>query len=63
MEQGIGFFPMLMSNKLITIDDARKRLGKRAEKMTDEEIEKVLNMFRFICNRVIDSVVDKKNSN
>jgi len=52
-----------MNSKLITIEHARKRLGKRAEKMTDKEIEDVLNMFRFICNRVIDSVVEKKDSN
>ena len=52
-----------IKQKLITIQYAREKLGRHAENMTDKQIEDVLNMFRFICNRVIDSVVEKKDSN
>ena len=52
-----------MTQKLITIEHARKRLGKRAEMLTDKEVGDILNLLRFLCNKVIDSVVEKEGNN
>ncbi len=46
-------------NKIITIELARKRLGKKAENMTDKQIGELVNLLRLICNKTIDSVVNK----
>ena len=43
----------------ITIEVARQRLGKRGEKLTDEQINDILALLRFICNKAIDGVVKK----
>ncbi len=43
----------------MTIQKARKTLGKRAENLTDNQILDILNMLRFICNKAIDQVVNK----
>jgi hypothetical protein len=48
---------------VVTVEQAREKLGKNAEKMSDQEIEKLLNLMRIICNKVIDSVVENKDSN
>ncbi len=49
----------------MTIQKARKVLGKRAEKMTDDEISKIILFLEKLVNRVIDNVVSpdyaKKN--
>ncbi|HSW88011.1 MAG TPA: hypothetical protein VLG12_02500 [Candidatus Saccharimonadales bacterium] len=50
-------------NEKITIEHARKRLGKKADNMTDKQINDILNMLRLICNKTIDAVVDKKGAN
>lgn len=49
-----------MEKKNITLDVeyARKRLGKRAEKLTDKQIENLLNTLRVLANKAIDSVVE-----
>lgn len=47
----------------ITIEYARKKLGKKGEKMTDKQIEDLLNMLRLICNKTIDAVVENKYDN
>jgi hypothetical protein len=41
----------------MTIQKARKVLGKRAEKMTDDEISKIILFSEKLFNRVIDNVV------
>ena len=51
---------LTMETKIITVDYARKKLGKRAKKMTDREIEKLLVTLRQLCNKTIDSVVEDK---
>ncbi len=52
-----------MDKKTITIEYARKRLGKKGEKMTDKQIECVLTMLRQICNKTIDNVINKHGAN
>jgi hypothetical protein len=49
-----------MSAKIITVELARKRLGKRGEKLTDKQINDILSMLRFICNKAIDGVIEGK---
>ncbi len=43
---------------MITIGQARKKLGKKGEKMTDIEIQKLLNHLYYICNKTIDHVIN-----
>lgn len=50
-----------MNNKSVTIEHARKRLGKRAESMTNAQIEDLLKQLRLLSNKTIDSVVKKVN--
>ena len=52
-----------MAEQFITIEYARKKLGKRGEKMTDQQVSDILNMLRFICNKTIDAVVEKSELN
>lgn len=49
-----------MTQKEITIELARKKLGERGERMTERQIVDLLATLRLLCNKVIDSVVDKK---
>ena len=46
-----------MEAKIITIEVARQRMGKKGEKLTDKQINDILNMLRLICNKAIDGVV------
>lgn len=46
--------------KEITVEVARRRLGERAKHMTDQQILNILNMLRFVCNKVIMSVVKEE---
>jgi hypothetical protein len=48
-----------MKVKIITVEDARKKLGEKGRKMTDEEIGSLLSALRVMCNRAIDSVVGR----
>lgn len=52
-----------MAHQTITVEYARQKLGKRAEKMTDTQINDLLNVLRFLCNKTIDSVVNKTELN
>jgi hypothetical protein len=52
-----------MNTKIITVEYARQRLGKRGQTMTDKQVSDLLNMLRLICNKTIDAVVEKSNSN
>ena len=45
--------------KKMTIQKARKVLGKRARKLTDNQILDIINMLRFMCNKAIDQVIGK----
>lgn len=53
-------FYLIMESKTITVEYARQKLGKRALKMTDKEIEKLLVTLRLLCNKTIDNVVGDK---
>jgi len=46
-----------MTQKLITIEYAREKLGERGQKMTDQQVSDLLNMLRLICNKTIDAVI------
>lgn len=50
------------SQKPITIEYARAKLGKKAENMTDKQIQDILNMLRLICNKTIDAVVGENHT-
>lgn len=52
-----------MTQKLITIEYARQKLGERGKTMTDQQVSDLLNMLRLICNKTIDAVVEKSDSN
>jgi hypothetical protein len=49
-----------MSSKIITVEVARKKLGKKGERLTDKQISDILSMLRFICNKAIDGVIEGK---
>ena len=40
----------------VTITDARKILGKEADKLTDEEIQKIINGFRLVATIVLNDI-------
>lgn len=46
----------------MTIQKARKTLGKRARKLSDNQVLDILNMLRFICNQAIYQVVEKRRN-
>ena len=50
-----------MVEKSITIEYARKKLGKKGEKMSDKQIQDILNMLRLLCNKSIDAVIEHEN--
>lgn len=50
-----------MSEKVITIQHVRQKLGEKAEQMTDTQINSLLSTLRFLCNRTIDSVTEEEN--
>ena len=58
-----GSFYLTMTNKVITVEYARQKLGERGQKMTDQQVSDLLNMLRLICNKTIDAVVEKSESN
>lgn len=43
----------------MTIQKDRKTLGKKAEKLTNNQILGILHLIRFICNKAIDQVMEK----
>lgn len=51
---------MAMTQKEITIEYARQKLGERGKQMTDKEIGNLLSTLRILCNKVIDRVVENK---
>lgn len=48
-------------DNLITVGQARKILGTRANDLTDEQITNVLNMLRLLCARQIESALEKNH--
>ena len=44
----------------MTIKKARKALGDRGKKMTDEEIMKVEEHLRMLVNKIIDRVLEDR---
>ena len=44
----------------VTVQRARQILVKRGEKLTDKQINDILNMLRFICNKAIDGAVERE---
>lgn len=42
----------------ISIQQARKTLGKKGEKLSDEEIQKIIDLLTRLANHVIDRVID-----
>ncbi len=56
-----GSFYLTMEAKIITVEYARGKLGKRARDMTDKQIADLLATLRFLCNRTIDGVVNNEN--
>jgi hypothetical protein len=55
-----GSLYLTMSSKIITVEMARKKLGKKGERLTDKQISDILSMLRFICNKAIDGVIEGK---
>ena len=47
----------------VTVDDARKILGKEADKLSDEEIHKMINGFRLVATIVLNENVGKNMKN
>ncbi len=47
-----------MTQKTITIEHARQKLGERGEKMSDQQIQNLINTLRLLCNKAIDSVIE-----
>ncbi len=41
----------------MTIENARKKLGKKAQRMSDEDIKNLLNFLTRIVNKAIDNTV------
>lgn len=62
MSERTNFNGMARKTK-ITIEYARQKLGKKAEQMTDKQIEDLLNLLRVLCNKAISSVVEKNGLN
>jgi hypothetical protein len=54
------FFYLTMSTKIITVEVARQKLGKRAEKLTDKQVSDILVILRVICNKAIDGAIEEK---
>ena len=48
-----------MTQKEITIEYARQKLGVKEKNMTDSQINDLLTTLRLLCNKTIDSVVQK----
>lgn len=47
---------------MISVQDARSILWSDAESMTDEEIQRVIDLLRWICRIVIDDYFSTKDA-
>ncbi len=50
-----------MNKQIISVKEARKLLGKTAENMTDEEIEKTIIDLNFIAKHAIKDFKENKH--
>ncbi len=41
----------------MTVEQARKKLGKRGERLSDSEVEEVIRTLTIIVNKAIDAAV------
>ncbi len=46
---------------MLSIKEARKKLGKRGEEMSDKQIYDLLALLRFICGKAIDSKAEQRD--
>lgn len=53
---------MAMAQKTITIDVARKKLGKNGKLMTDKQVFDLLSTLKALSNKAIDSAIEQSNS-
>ena len=52
---------MIYSSSMLKVKEARKKLGARGEKLTDKEIQTILNTLSYICDKIIEEIVTVKN--
>lgn len=45
-------------HKFVTIEYARAKLGRRGERMTDQQIDDLLALLRLLCNKIIDGIIE-----
>jgi|GEM_PF-7099214 len=50
-----------MTQKTISVELARRKLGDKATNMSDKQIEELLNFIYSLCKRVICTKIDKEN--
>lgn len=48
-----------MTQQNITIEQARAKLGSRAEKMKDADIQAIINSLYFLCEQVVEDLINK----
>ena len=48
---------------MITIEEARKILGKKAIKLNDKEVQSMIVWLTTLCEKVIDETINKKVEN
>lgn len=46
---------------MLTVKQARKKLGEKGKRLTDKEIQTILNTLYYICDKIIEDVVTVKN--
>jgi len=51
-----------MTKHNITVEQARKKLGNKAQSLSDKQIEGILNMLYILSERVINQVVRGGNN-
>lgn len=52
-------FVVNMIQRTISIELARQRLGKRAERLTDKQVQSIIDMLYSLCDRIVSSVVQR----
>jgi len=46
---------------MVTLQKAREILGNKSESLSDDQINKILKLMYFVCNRVVGQVVNSQN--
>lgn len=52
-------FVVNMIQRTISIELARQRLGKKAERLTDKQVQSIIDMLYSLCDRIVSSVVQR----